>query len=231
MRMSVSLRSFVIIALLLLGVIIVYLPELAPAFAGQQAIARADQHVYIADLDFWQRTEREKTVIANAQFDLAADLNAVPLTIGDWQGVDVPETNEEVMILLDPEQYVQRLYHNSQGQYVWLSMIGGRSSQPFHAPDICYNADGWQYNLGSRPISLDSGGEVYGLWLEAKKIMPGTDYFTEHIAYYFYLFPDKRRNLSDGIVLFKLTSGRYGSVDETIDIQADLVRHLFASAS
>jgi hypothetical protein len=230
MRMNGALRSFIIIALLLLGVMVVYLPEVAPAFRGQAAVARADQHTYVADLDFWQRTERETTIVANARFDLAADLNDIPLTIGDWQGVEVPETNQEVMILLDPEQYVQRLYQNSQGQYVWLSLIGGRSSQPFHAPDICYDADGWQYNLGSHPISLNDSGAVYGLWLEAQKIMPGDDHITEHIVYYFYLFPDERRNLADGIVLFKLTSARYGSVEETLNIQADLLRNLFTSA-
>lgn len=86
------------------------------------------------------------------------------------KGKNCPESNQEVIILLDPEQYVQRLYQNSKGQYMWLSMIGGRSSQPFHAPDICYDADGWQYNLSSKAIPLEDGGEVHGLWIEANKI-------------------------------------------------------------
>jgi hypothetical protein len=226
--MNMPLRSLIVLALLLVGVMLVYLPELAPAWRGQYTAARADVNTYIADLDFWQRTERERAVVATARFDLDADLNNVPLVIGDWQGQDVPETNEEVMILLDPEQYVQRLYRNSAGQYIWLSLIGGRSSQPFHAPDICYDADGWQYNLGSEAISLDGGGDLYGLWLEAKKQMPGEQNLTEHIVYYFYLFPDERRTLNDGIVLFKVTSGRYGTVEETLAMQADFVRKLFS---
>lgn len=229
--MNRSLRSLIIIALLLVGAILVYLPELVPALRGQGAAVRTDANTYIADLDFWQRTDRERMVVANARFDLAADLNQVPLTIGDWQGQDVPETNQEVMILLDPEQYVQRLYQNSAGQYIWLSLIGGRSSQPFHAPDICYDADGWQYNLGSHGVTLDGGGDLYGLWLEAKKQLPGEQTLTEHIVYYFYLFPDDRRTLNDGIVLFKVTSARYGNVEETLAMQAEFVRQLFRRAA
>jgi hypothetical protein len=229
--MNRSLRSLIIIALLLVGAILVYLPELVPALRGQGMAVRTDANTYIADLDFWQRTDRERTVVANARFDLAADLNQVPLTIGDWQGQDVPETNQEVMILLDPEQYVQRLYQNSAGQYIWLSLIGGRSSQPFHAPDICYDADGWQYNLGSHAVTLDGGGDLYGLWLDAKKQLPGEQSLTEHIVYYFYLFPDDRRTLSDGIVLFKVTSARYGNVEETLAMQAEFVRQLFRRAA
>jgi hypothetical protein len=201
LRYKTSIRGLIVVAILLLGVAAVYLPELALNLLGLPVAAHTEQLTYVADLDFWQRTEREATLVANARFDLASDLNQIPLTIGEWQGMDAPETNQEVMILLDPEQYVQRWYRNSAGQYIWLSLIGGRSSQPFHAPDICYDADGWQYNLGSHAVTLDRGGEFYGLWLEAKKQMPGEEALTEHIVYYFYLFPDSRRELSDGIVL------------------------------
>jgi hypothetical protein len=228
MSLSASLRSLIVIVLLLAGVTVIYLPELVPNLRGQQASARGDAHTYVADLDFWQRTDRERVVVSNNRFDLGADLNQVPLTVGDWVGQDVPETNKEVMILLDPEQYVLRLYRNSAGQYLWLSLIGGRSSQPFHAPDICYDADGWQYNLGSHAVTLDQGGDLYGLWLEAKKLMPGDETVTEHIVYYFYLFPDQQRSLNDGIVLFKVTTARYGTIEETLDLQADFVRKLFA---
>lgn len=224
------IRNFLLAALLLVGALIVYLPDLVPAFGKQSAVELADPQTYIADLDFWQRTDRERTVVANTRFDLDVDLTSVPLTVGDWHGEEVPETNQEVMILLDPEQYVQRLYYNSAGQYLWLTMIGGRSSQPFHAPDICYDADGWQYNLGSQAVTLGNGGELYGLWIEATKTFAGDTEPTEQIAYYFYLFPDNRRRIEDGIVLFKVTTGRYGTTEETLALQAEFVRQLFTQA-
>jgi hypothetical protein len=228
--LNTSLRNGIILALLGLGVLVVYLPEWASAVQGQPEAQPSGRYNYIADLDFWQRTERERTIQALTRFDLGSDLNHVPLTVGDWRGVDAPETNREVMILLEPEQYVQRFYQNSAGHYLWLTMIGGRSSQPFHAPDICYEADGWQFNLGSKAIPLTDGGEVYGLWLEAEKLFPDDQEVTEHIVYYFYLFPDQQRKLADGIVLFKLTSPRYGSVAETLEIHGEFVRQLFSTA-
>jgi hypothetical protein len=226
---SAVMRGLLIALLLLLGVTVVYAPRLTPILRGQTQPA-ADPLTYIADLDFWQRTEREVAVQAVAHFDLDSDLTQVPLQIGDWSGEETPETNQEVMILLDPEQYVQRLYYNSKGQHIWLSMIGGRSSQPFHAPDICYDADGWQYSQSSTAIPLDGGGEIHGLWMEAHKLFPGQTTETEHIVFYFYLFPNQARELKDGIVLFKLTSARYGSIEETLAVHGDFVRQLFRSA-
>lgn len=224
-----SYHGILVATVVLIGALVAYSPNFAPNLWGQGKPAGAAP-TYIADLDYWQRTDREVEVVAKTRFDLDADLTNVPLTVGDWQGKEMPETNEEVMILLDPEQYVQRLYQNSDGRYIWLSMIGGRSSQPFHAPDICYDADGWQYNLSSKAIPLEEGGEVHGLWMEAEKVFPGDDKSTEHIVFYFYLFPNRARELKDGIVLFKLTSSRYGSVEETLDMQADFVRQFFVSA-
>jgi hypothetical protein len=210
--------------------VILYRQPLSIAFS-QTPAAMGTEISYVADLDFWQRTPRERSVAAVSHFDLDHDLNAVPMQVGDWVGEERPETNEEVLILLQPEQYVQRLYQNGKGQYVWLSMVGGRSSQPFHAPDICYDADGWQYNLGSHPVALDGGGELYGLYLTAHKELPDGQGRAEHVVYYFYLFPNESRSLSDGIVLFKLTSGRMGTVEETLAMQEDFVRQFFTAAS
>lgn len=242
------LQQYFAVILLLVALPAVYFAQLQQLFPGVARSAPLNQFTYIADLDFWQRTERETQVAATARFDLAHDLNEVPLNVGNWRGVDVPETNQEVMILLDPEQYIQRLYQHSDGEYIWLSMIGGRSSQPFHAPDICYDADGWQYNLGSYGVDLTGGGKIYGLWLDANKTLPaaptttataattGGDATTvsatkvEHIVFYFYLFPNDARKLSDGIVLFKLTSGRHGTVEETLQLHADFIRQFFTEA-
>jgi hypothetical protein len=228
---SIYLRNVAIIGLLIVGLLFVYAPRfLAWGAEPESAADFGDYHRYIADLDFWQKTPREATVYAATRFDLNANLADVPATVGNWTGRDVPETNQEVMILLEPEQYVRRLYQDDQGRYIWLSLIGGRSSQPFHAPDICYDADGWQYNLGSHPVALDDGGELYGLWLEAEKTQPGDNDPTEHVVFYFYLFPNAQRDLSEGIVLFKLTSSVYGSVEETLAMQSDFVRHFFVHA-
>jgi len=225
-----QIPHYLVVAVLLCALPVVYLSQLKLLFFGINPPSVITDNLYVTDLDFWRRTEREMQVSTAAYFDLAHDLNDVPLDVGLWHGENVEESNEEVMILLEPEQYLQRLYQRESGEYLWLSMIGGRSSQPFHAPDICYDADGWQYNLGSYPIELGDGHSLYGLWLEADKVAEDGDPL-EHIVFYFYLFPNESRKLSDGIVLFKLTSGRHGSVEETLALHADFIRNLFFSPS
>ena len=217
--------------LLAVGLVAVYYPQLAPTLVGASSLSASEELTYITDLDFWQRTPRERAVLAIAHFDLAHDLADVPMEVGPWQGVDDPETNREVMILLEPEQYVQRLYDDSQGHALWLTMVGGRSSQPFHAPDICYDADGWQYDLGSHATALEEGGEIYGLWLHGQKLFEGDAVPEEHVVYYFYLFPDEQRNQADGIVLFKTTSERFGTLEETLEMHEAFVREFFRKAA
>jgi len=223
---DVNFHSFIIIGLLVVGLVGVYVPQLTARW-DEPAAADTGGYAYIVDLDYWQRTQRQRAVTASTRFDLAADLNDFPQVVGDWQGQDMPDANQEVQILLDPEQYVRRLYRHQDGHYIWLSLIGGRSSQPFHPPDICYDADGWQYQLGSRAFQLNGGGEIYALWLEAQKQAPGSEDVQEHVVSYFYIFPDAQRKLADGIVLFKLTTGRIGDADETLAMHEDFVRALF----
>lgn len=222
--------SLIAIVLLFFGAAIVLAPQYLSSRSDQQPLQASDEYTYISDLDFWQRTPRERLVAATARFDLDHSLEDIPLQVGDWHGENAPETNQEVMILLEPEQYVQRLYTDSQNRELWLTMIGGRSSQPFHAPDICYDADGWQYDLGSHATTLPDGGELYGLWLDATKQDDAGGPPWEHVVYYFYLFPNEQRDLSDGIVLFKLTSGKYGSLEETLAMQAEFVQEFFSAS-
>jgi hypothetical protein len=230
MKTKTTLIGSLAVLLLAVAILAVYAPLWPAWLGGQPALAASDELTYVSDLDFWQRTPRERIVAAKAHFDLGHDLNNVPMTVGQWAGVDDPETNQEVMILLEPEQYVQRLYRDPEGHHIWLTMVGGRNSQPFHAPDICYDADGWQYDLGSHPTQLAGGGELYGLYLDASKTVEGAGAPWEHVVYYFYLFPDAGRDQEEGIVLFKLTSGKYGSVEETLALLEDFTQQFFEAA-
>ena len=50
----------------------------------------------------------------------------------------------------------------------------------------------------------------------------------EHVVYYFYLFPDEQRNQADGIVLFKTTPARFGTLEETLAMHEAFVREFFS---
>jgi hypothetical protein len=224
---SNTFRSVIALALLLGGLLIVY----TSSWSDLASDPARDGFTYVTDVDYWQRTKRERLVETTFPFDLAHDLNEVPLELGDWQGEDVPETNQETFILLEPEQFVRRVYENSTGKYLWLTLIGSRQSRSFHPPDLCYDADGWQTSLSLQAVTLSEGGGMYGLWLEAQKQFNGDASAVEAMTFYFYLFPNRERDQADGIVIFRITSPRYGTIEETIALQGSFLRQLFNSAT
>jgi hypothetical protein len=193
--------------------------------AGDTASPRYE---FVADIDSWQRTERERAVTSPFNFSLDGKLSDVPLQLGEWQGQDVPQTNLEVFILLEPEQYVQRLYTLPDGRSVWLSLIGSRKSKSFHSPQICYDTDGWQTEASSVPVPLDKG-ELYALQLTAKKDY-GDGNIAEHVVIYFYLWPTYARDSQDGMVVAKITAPIYDSVENTLALEEEFFRQLFESA-
>jgi hypothetical protein len=190
--------------------------------------ATSNGYQFVADVDNWQRTEHERAISTRFDFNLKSDLKRIPLKLGDWQGEDVPQSNVEVFILLEPEQYVQRMYRLPDGRFVWLSLIGSRKSKSFHSPQICYDTDGWKTEASSEAVPLDRG-EVYALRLVAQKAVDGGT--ADHIITYFYLWPSYERNPQDGMVLVKLTAPLYGTVDETVELEKRFFRELFTSAT
>lgn len=181
-------------------------------------------HTYLADLDYWQSTSRERLAQARFALDLDHDLNDVPLELGEWTGQDVPEDNVGVFMVLEPEQYIQRLYRRPDGRYLWLTLIGGRSSRTFHPPESCYESYGWKTEIASHPVALENGDELYGMLVDAER---GHE---EQLSYYVYLFPRQGRDPGDGLVIFRVTTPRYGTVEETMTVQQEFVQEVFTAA-
>lgn len=221
--MSRDQRRYLLVIVVLLvavgaAVLVMFRDRLSAGGAGYE---------FVADVDNWQRTEHERAVASRFDFNLKADLSQIPLKLGDWQGEDVPQTNVEVFILLEPEQYVQRRYQLPDGRFVWLSLIGSRKSKSFHSPQICYDTDGWKTQASSETIALDRG-EVTVLRLLAQRPIDGGT--LDQIITYFYLWPTYQRNPQDGMVLVKLTAPNYGSMEETVELEKQFFRELFTSA-
>lgn len=219
-----SRRSYLVIALLSVAVI-------GTLFVGQRerlGVSQASGYEFVSDIDNWQRTDRERAVTSPYDFSLKSNLAAVPMTLGKWVGQDVPQTNLEVFILLEPEQYVQRVYQLPDGRYVWLSLIGSHKSKSFHSPQICYDTDGWRTDASSEAVPLASG-EIHALRLTAiKSFGPGSD--AEHVVLYFYLWPTYARNSQDGTVLVKVTALKYKSVEETLALEKEFLQQMFVSS-
>ena len=194
---------------------------------GRAGAARSGDYAFVADIDTWQRTERARLVRSPYDFSLAGDLNRIPMALGEWTGEDTPQTNLEVFILLEPEQYIQRKYTLPDGRFLWLSLIGSRKSKSLHSPQICYDTDGWRTDASSAPVPLGDG-ELTALRLAASK--PASGGGAQHAILYFYLWPDAVRDPQDGMVLVKLTAPIYGSLEETLEMEKAFTRLLFTSA-
>ncbi|HEY65727.1 MAG TPA: exosortase-associated EpsI family protein [Caldilineae bacterium] len=220
-------RYLVTLAILAMAAVAVLLIHRGEIALGRELTRRG--YTYIVDVDHWRRTERERAVQSPYDFSLERNLNdSLPLTIGEWQGRDVPLTNLEALILLEPDQYVQRLYTLPNGRYLWLSLIGSRKSKSFHSPQICYTADGWSTDASSEAIPLKEG-EIYALRLVATKPL-SEGFETRHVVLYFYLWPNTARDNSQGLVLFKTTSPLYGSLEETLEMHKAFIRQFFYRA-
>ncbi len=178
------------------------------------------EHVYMADIDNWRQTARQQRVVTPYDFDLGNTLYQLPLQIGAWQGIEVPQTSVEVLITLQPEQYVRRRYRLPDGRYLWLSIIGSHKSKSFHPSEICYSSAGWQTNLTLHGTRLP-GGKLYALQVIARKNS------VEHVVLYFYLWPDGQRNPASGTVLFKLTAPVMPDATHTLALEDDFIRLFF----
>ncbi len=210
-----SVRRVLALGILLLGGLALVLtrPDL---FFGP----REDGSTWVVDIDTWRRTPYERVVTSPYDFSLDHDLSALPVTLGEWRGVDVPETNVEVFILLEPEQYVRRKYTRPDGRFVWLSLIGSRQVRSFHPTEICYISDGWTTEVASADVPLQ-GGTIRALEVEARK-----NEWT-HLVLYFYVWPDKSRDLSRGVVMFKVTAPLQGDKEATLALERDFIARVF----
>ncbi|NOX63733.1 MAG: exosortase-associated EpsI family protein [Chloroflexi bacterium] len=217
-----SQRHFIVLALFaaaLIAVAAIYARDM-----WQTRVNADGARIFVADIDRWRKTPRERAVASPYDFSLAGDLDALPLQVGDWQGVDIPQNNIEVLILLEPEQYVYRRYRRDDGKFLWLSVIGSRQAKSFHPPQLCYRADGWRTEVASEPIPLQEG-EIYALRLLAEKGK------WTHVALYFYLYPDYLREADRGAVLFKVTAPLVGSLEETLALEKAFIREFFTRAN
>lgn len=176
----------------------------------------------VADIDHWHRTPRQQWVAATYDLRLGPQLDDVPLSLGEWQGVDVSRTREDVLIFLEPDHYISRLYTQADGRALWLSLIGSRQAKSFHPPQICYTA--WQTEVVSEEVAL-AVGSLHMLRVVARR---GEE---EHIMLYFFLWPDASRALEDGLVMFKVTATqRWGSLEETVALEKAFARQFFTAA-
>ena len=93
-------------------------------------------------------------------------LKQVPKDIGDWNGKDSEEVDEQVLRVAGAKGFVSRDYKNEKtGQFVSVWMIVGHARDTAeHTPDVCYPASGYQTYEERNQYEIDVEGMPVQCW-------------------------------------------------------------------
>jgi hypothetical protein len=127
-------------------------------------------------------------------------LENLPWHLGDWEGFDLQSDDSNILY--------HRFYQNTNsGAGVYLMTVYGTNESQFHTPEVCYIGDGWKIDERRfKSITLRDETFQVRYSIAIKDDM-------EHLVMYWYLWPDSRRNITDGLVMFRVAV----SIDTTVE--------------
>lgn len=71
------------------------------------------------------------------------DITRVPFTIGEWKGREAEPFDQTTLALLQPDDYLHRVYDRIDGASVVISVTYGHRKSTFHSPGFCLLGGGW----------------------------------------------------------------------------------------
>jgi EpsI family protein len=107
--------------------------------------------------------------------DIAPDrpLSALPLTIGEWHGINGPDIEPDVARVLRADDYVNRVYRGSDGAVVglWIAFYASqRQGDAIHSPLNCLPGTGWTPLTHTRPeLTVDGRSFPVNRYLTQKR--------------------------------------------------------------
>ena len=155
---------------------------------------------FTTDTSHYFSTSHEGKFVSNTNYLYKPNLENLPWHLGDWNGFDLQSDDENILY--------HRYYENkNSGALVYLMVVHGTNESQFHTPEVCYIGDGWK--IDERHFkSITLRGETFQVRysIAIKDDM-------EHLVMYWYLWPDSRRNITDGMVMFRVAV----SIDTTVE--------------
>lgn len=86
-------------------------------------------------------------------------LSEIPLHQGDWTMTGETRFSEQVLAVLNPSDYLYRVYRDAEGRRVTFYLgyhNGGKDTGPIHSPKHCLPGGGW-FELSERKMALPIG--------------------------------------------------------------------------
>jgi hypothetical protein len=182
-----------------------------------QAPAGPGGQVFFADAEGWYRiTPDETAVVSPYRLTLDALPDSLPMQLGEWHGVDLPNGPEIDEWFDEPVVAVQRAYTGPNGQVVWLALFGHRGPQSFHlfehTPASCYPLSGWAMTAEDRDTITLGRGKINAQRGFAQN---GSQRL---VVLYWYLWDNPQRNPDDGVLSIRVSAPVVESEELTLQM-------------
>ena len=169
---------------------------------------------FTSDTSYYFPTSHEGKFVSNTDYLYKPNLKNLPFQLGDWGGEDLDSK--------DPNILYHRFYKNPKTYgAIYLLAVHGTNESQFHTPEVCYIGDGWKIEE-RRFKSISLREETFQVrYAIAKK----KGEFT-HLILYWYLWPDSRRNITDGLVMLRLSIIIDPSLEDAEKSALDFIKQL-----
>ena len=169
---------------------------------------------FTSDTSHYFPTSHEGKFVSNTDYLYKPNLKNLPFQLGDWGGEDLDSK--------DPNILYHRFYKNPKTYgAIYLLAVHGTNESQFHTPEVCYIGDGWKIEERRfKAISLREETFQVRYAIAKKK-----GEFT-HLILYWYLWPDSRRNITDGLVMLRLSIIIDPSLEDAEKSAFDFIKQL-----
>jgi hypothetical protein len=188
-------------------------PEKVP---NKESASFSKVYKFTSDTSHYFSTSHEGKFVSNTNYLHKPNLELLPWHLGDWDGGDLQSN--------DPNILYHRYYENiNTGAAIYMMAVHGTNESQFHTPEVCYIGDGWKVEE-RRFKSINLRDEVF----QARYSIATKDDL-RHLVLYWYLWPDSRRNISDGLVMLRLSIVIDGSLEDAEKNALEFIRELSES--
>ena len=184
----------------------------------EQSLSKDEQplsrvYKFTSDTSYYFSTSHEGKFVTRTDYLYKPNLENIPFNLGNWEGEDLDTDDPNIL-------YLRYYENNTTGAGVFLVPVHGTNESLFHTPEVCYIGDGWKIEE-RRLKSLDLKSETFRVrYAIAKKEE------SQHLVLYWYLWANSRRNITDGMTMFRLSVIIDSSLQKAENAAVDFIRHL-----
>jgi EpsI family protein len=115
-------------------------------------------------------------------------LHRVPAQIGEWHLIQEYEMSAEAANELKPDEYIARIYVNSNGEEVDFTILAGSHTGAFHNPQVCFRVQNWEF-ADNREVVLEVPERKQLIHARMVHLINLRDPKREAVGIYFYSTP------------------------------------------